>query len=144
MPPAITRLFRYGLVGSASALIYYAALGLLVEVARVSVMTSTCAAFLIVAVENYLMQRWWTFRSKAPHKTAFPRFLCMNLAGFSLNGSIMFVGVEKCSFNYLAVQGVAVVAVMLWNFILANYWIFRRGWGEVNALSLGRQEDAAQ
>ena len=141
---SITRLVRFALVGVTGALVYYAFLCLLVEVAHMPVMTSTCSAFLFVSFENYFMHYLWTFRSATPHRKSLPRFLFMSAVGFSLNGVIMFVGVECFTFNYLAVQGVAVAVVVLWNFTLANYWIFRRDQGLLNRLSLGRQEDAAQ
>ena len=140
----MTRLVRFALVGVTGALVYYAFLCLLVEVAHVPVMASTCCAFLFVVLENYLMHYLWTFRSATPHRKALPRFLFMSAVGFSLNGAIMLVGVEVLTFNYLAVQGVAVAVVVLWNFILAHYWIFKRDQGLLNRLSFGRQEDAAQ
>ena len=54
------------------------------------------------------------------------RYLLMVTCGFLLNASVMFVGEHWGSFHYLLVQALALVAVVLWNFVLSNTWVFRR------------------
>lgn len=141
LPSSImSRFARFALVGITGTLVYYAALWSLVEVIRVPVIISTCIAFLLVAAENYLLHHLWTFRSATPHNKAVPRFLIMNAIGFLLNASIMSVSVERYKFNYLWVQAVAIAVVVLWNFILGSYWVFRRDRYSINASSLGEQD----
>jgi putative flippase GtrA len=119
------RLGRYGLVGILGTLVYYTALWLLVEVFHVLVMVSTSIAFILVTIENYLLHYLWTFNSDASHQTAFPRFVLMNIIGFCLNWLIMYVGVHSLVLNYLWVQAVAIVVVVIWNYVLGAVWIFR-------------------
>ncbi|WP_369821784.1 GtrA family protein [Polaromonas sp. OV174] len=133
----MSRLFRFVLVGVMGTIIYYTALWSLVEITRVPVTISSCIAFLLVAAENYLLHYLWTFRSKKPHNKTFPRFLLMNAMGFLLNGSVMIIGVAHYKFNYLWVQAVAIAVVVLWNFFLGSYWVFRCNRGSMIASSLG-------
>jgi putative flippase GtrA len=89
-------------------------------------MTSTSIAFLIVVIENYLLHYWWTFRSNEPHTKAFRRFVFMNIVGFFLNWSIMYLGVQHFQLGYLWIQAIAIAVVVVWNFVLSNFWIFFR------------------
>ena len=119
------RLVRYALVGILGTLVYYASLWVLVETFRIPVMTATSIAFLLVTVENYLLHYLWTFNINILHKTAFPRFVMMNAAGFCLNWLIMSVGVQHMGLYYLWVQALAIVVVVFWNYVLGLAWIFR-------------------
>ena len=120
----VSKLYRFSAVGILATFVYYVVLWTLVEGARVPVMASTSIAFLIVVIENYILHYWWTFRSDVPHTTAIRRFVFMNMGGFILNWSIMFLGVRHFRLNYLWVQAVAIAVVVVWNFVLSNFWIF--------------------
>lgn len=122
---AVSRLSRFGVVGLVGAAVYYVALWIMVEELRLSVLVATSIAFLLVALENYVLHYVWTFKSTNQHAIALPRFLSMNLVGFFINLGIMFAGVEKLAFNYFLVQAVAIILVMCWNFSLSFIWIFR-------------------
>jgi putative flippase GtrA len=137
------RFYRFAAVGALGTLVYYIVLWSLVEVAGVPVMISTSIAFLIVVVENYLLHYWWTFRSAAPHATAFRRFLLMSSVGFWLNWSIMFLGVQRLGFAYLWIQAIAIAVVVAWNFLLSTLWIFFHTHHLKQAQSAREQEDNA-
>jgi putative flippase GtrA len=117
-------LLRFVVVGLAGSLVYFALLWSMVDVLGWPVVPASCAAFLAVVAENYLLHRAWTFRSNAPHGQALPGFLLLSLAGFCINAGVMALGVEWLRLNYLAVQLVAIGAVVVCNFIGAQ-WIFR-------------------
>jgi putative flippase GtrA len=123
-------LARFGLVGLAGTLVYFALLGAMVEWLHWPVMGATCCAFLLVVVENYLLHRSWTFRSAAPHGQALPGFVLVGVAGFCVNGAVMAAGVQWCGLNYLAVQAAAIGMVVTCNFIGAR-WIFKRSQGSL-------------
>lgn len=119
------RFARFGVVGVAGTIIFYAVLWMLVELLRVSILSATSIAFLIVCLQNYALHYVWTFDSTAAHVIALPRFLAMNLTGFGMNWAIMYAGVEKMALDYLLTQAVALFVVVAWNFIVSSYWIFR-------------------
>lgn len=123
--PETCTLAKFGVVGVSGTVVYYTVLWTLVELLRVSVLVATSAAFLLVCVANYVFHNVWTFVSTNAHMVAFPRFLFMNLVGFSINLGIMFAGVEKMALNYLLVQALAIATVVAWNFTLSFFWVFR-------------------
>jgi putative flippase GtrA len=116
-------LVRFALVGLSGTLAYYAVLWLFVEALGLPLMLSTTVAFMLVTVANYVLHHSWTFRSEAVHGKAFPRFLVMTAIAFCINWSLMSVGTIR--FNYLWVQGVSIALIVLWNFIIGSYWVFR-------------------
>jgi len=118
------RLIRFSLVGVLAAFVFYLALWSMVEMMGVSVLLATSIAFILVTIENYLLHYKWTFRSTSAHASSFPRFVLMSVGGFTINWLVMFVGVELWILNYLAVQAVAIVMVVAWNFVLSHFWIF--------------------
>jgi len=117
-------LLRFVVVGLAGSLVYFALLWGMVDVLGWPAVPASCAAFLLVVAENYLLHRAWTFRSSAPHGQALPGFLLVSLAGFCINAGVMGLGVAWLELNYLAVQLVAIGVVVVCNFIGAQ-WIFR-------------------
>jgi putative flippase GtrA len=122
----IKRLLRFGTVGALATGVYYGLLWLLVEIFSIPVLMATSAAFIFVTIENYILHYTWTFRSTHAHAEAFPRFLVMNIVGFGINWLVMYAGVVVAGFNYLAVQALAIAAVVAWNLAVSHLWIFRR------------------
>jgi putative flippase GtrA len=133
------RLARFGVVGTMGTLIYYVTLWVMVEAFRLPVLLASSISFLIVTLENYVLHYTWTFMSTDSHGTALPRFVMMSAIGFSLNWGIMYLGVERLSLNYLLIQGIAIVIVVMWNFLVSSWWIFgaRRVDRDCSDLSLG-------
>jgi putative flippase GtrA len=137
----VPRLLRFALVGLAGTVVYYALLWTLVEVAQVAVLASTCVAFLVVAAENYLLHRAWTFASAAPHRRALPSFVALSAAGFGINGAVMAFGVQRQGWHYLWVQAVALALVVSCN-LVGTSLIFRRQ--RAPASRMGRTDDASR
>lgn len=120
------KLTKYSLVGLLGAAVFYLALWLMVAQFGVPVLYATSSAFVLVTLQNYLLHYVWTFASDHAHHTALPRFVLMNVVGFGLNWSVMYLGVTQLEWNYLLVQTAAVAGVITWNFVVSNWWIFRR------------------
>lgn len=118
------RLIKFGIVGVLVAMLYYLALWTMVELLTIPVLMASSIAFILVSVVNYILHHRWTFRSTNAHSSAFPRFALMNVAGFSINWIVMYVGTEIFIINYLLVQAVAIVFLVVWNFVLSHFWIF--------------------
>jgi putative flippase GtrA len=120
----ILRVIRFGVVGSVGAAIYFLTLWYMVERFNIPVLVATSISFLWVCLQNYVLHYSWTFRSEHAHGVALPKFLVMNILGFCLNWSVMYLGVKRLELNYLLVQVGATAAVVLWNFLVSSLWIF--------------------
>jgi putative flippase GtrA len=119
------RFARFGAVGTAGAALYFLLLVGMVEALGVPVMIATSVAFVLVVLQNYACHYLWTFATDAPHRRAAPRFFAMSAAGFALNWAVMAAGTRGLGLDYLAVQAVAVLAVLAWNFAVSHLVVFR-------------------
>ena len=117
---------RFGVVGVLTAMVHYGLLYIGVESANLPATLASSIGFVVAVVFNYFMHYNWTFGEPAPHGRTLRRYLLMITCGFLLNASVMFIGEHWGSFHYLLVQALALVAVVLWNFVLSNTWVFRR------------------
>jgi len=120
----IERLSKFSLVGILAAIIYYIELLVMVELFNVAVLIATSIAFILITIQNYTLHYSWTFQSTNAHFVAFPRFLWMNIVGFWINWTVMYIGVNGWELNYLLVQAVAIGFVVTWNFVVLHFWIF--------------------
>jgi len=121
-----SRFLKFCFVGGLATVVYYATLMLLVEVFDAPVMLASSVAFALVVIENYVLHHFWTFQSSEPHALAFPRFMFMSIMGFLINWGVMYLGTHGLSINYLLVQGVAIVLVVTWNYLVSSLWVFER------------------
>jgi putative flippase GtrA len=119
------KLIRFCIVGVGTALLQSALLYTGVALIGLETTLASSIAFVIVVIFNYLMHYNWTFAEPAPHTKTVSRYLFMIFCGFLINGLIMYVGVSGLGVNYILVQIVAMLMVILWNFSLALLWVFR-------------------
>ncbi len=130
MPSAPAKLLatalRFGVVGVLTALVHYGLLYVGVELAQLPPTLASSIGFLFAVVFNYFMHYSWTFGEPAPHGRTLWRYLVMISCGFVINGAVMLGGEYWGSLHYLLVQALALVAVVLWNFVVSNTWVFRR------------------
>ncbi len=116
---------RFALVGLAGAAMYYALLWSMVELAGMPPLGASSLAFALVVAENYVLHRYWTFSSSAPHRRALPRFALLAGCGAAVNAAIM----RAClglGWHYLLAQALALAAVVACN-VLGTRMIFKGG-----------------
>ena len=113
------------MVGVLTAILHYGVLYGAVELLGMGATSASSLGFLVAVIFNYLMHYSWTFAEPAPHGRTLRRYLVMVGCGFMINALLMYAGVHWLSLHYLLTQALALVAVVLWNFILSNVWVFR-------------------
>jgi len=119
------RVFRFGVVGVATAALYFGLLYVGVELLQLSPVLSSSVVYVIVIAANYLMHYSWTFAVSSPHTTALRRYLFMTGCGFLINAFVMYFWVSVLHWNYLLVQSGAMAVIIVWNFCLSSLWVFR-------------------
>jgi len=123
----LTRVFRFGVVGVLTAVLHYGLLYGGVEALQLNATLASSLGFVVAVIFNYLMHYSWTFEEPAPHGRTLRRYLVMITCGFFINAAVMYAGVQWAALNYLLTQALALVVVVLWNFVMSNVWVFRRG-----------------
>ena len=113
--------FVVGILGTVThlSLLYFA-----VEFLHMPPLLGSSAAFVVVVVQSYLLNRNWTFQSDRGHGSALPRYLAVSGMGFVGNLTIMFVMFNILGLWYMLAQASAAVVIPVMNFLLNKYWTF--------------------
>lgn len=121
----LTQFLAFAIVGLFGTAAHYVVLWALVEISDVPVVAATTAGFVVGAIVNYVLNRRFTFVSKATHAAALPKFLTVATFGATINALVVAWLIEHTDIYYLIAQLFATGAVLVWNFA-ANYaWTFR-------------------
>jgi putative flippase GtrA len=124
--PAIKQFIKFGVVGFASFLIDFGLYALFTRVFGVYYLVAKVSSFCIAAVNSYLLNRAWTFRSRDPDRVRQGlQFLVVASIGAGLNASIMYVLHGRLRIHDLVAFVIATVLVMFWNFLINRAWTFR-------------------
>ena len=115
---------RFMVVGGATAGLYYSILLVGVEIMGLGVVATSSLAYVLSLVFNYLSHYRWSFESRKPHRTAVLRYLLTNLIGFTINWVMMLSAQGEDTFQYLFIQTLAIVIIVIWNYIASSRWIF--------------------
>ena len=123
--------FRFALVGVITGLVHYGLVYLGVSWLGWDSLVASSVGFVVAVSCNYLMHYGWTFAVDAhevppPHGATLRRYLTMVACGFVINGLVMYLSIQVLDYHYLVAQAFASVAVVLWNYFVANFWVFKR------------------
>tara|TARA_R110002110_G_scaffold205066_1_gene416790 strand:- start:199292 stop:199693 length:402 start_codon:yes stop_codon:yes gene_type:complete len=124
---------RFGVVGVVTAAVHYGLLAVGVEAFGMPALIASSAGFVVAVLLNYQMHYHYTFNNtargavgqSAPHVRTFSRYVFMISCGFLINAGVMYAAVHGLGLNYLLAQAVALVVLVLWNFLLSCLWVFR-------------------
>jgi putative flippase GtrA len=124
---------KFALVGGLGTLINLAVLRLSLLAWELTAQTTplsveilaSALAFLVAVVSNFLLNRWWTFRSTGPAHLEFGKFLTVSLAGLGLNTVAFSFFRAHLELPVMLSQLLAIGCVLPFNFLLNKFWSFR-------------------
>jgi dolichol-phosphate mannosyltransferase len=82
-------------------------------------------AFSVAVVNNFVLNRRWTFRSSGPLHVEFGKFLTVSLAGLALNEVFFYLFRARLELHVMLSQLLAIACVLPFNFLLNKFWSFR-------------------
>ncbi len=123
---SMQRIIRFGITGVLTAVAYFIVLIAMVEVAGLQPVWAAVIAFCVPLPLNYLLHRNWAFESNVNHTQGGFRYIFTVLTGLGLNALTMYVGATVMNIHYLLVQIAAIGAVITWNFIIFNSFVFHK------------------
>ena len=118
-------LWRYGLVGVLSTVVFVAITALQVEFYGVDPVISSVGAFVVVIVMAYVLNHRWVFASERSHLAAFPSFIAASAVSLALNAGIMHLSVHVLGWWYGAGLVAVTAVVPATNFVMNYLWCFR-------------------
>ena len=112
-------------VGGIATVIQYIVMILLIELSLCNVLFASVISYCIGAIVNYILNYHFTFKATQPHIAIFPKFLVTAIIGLIINTIIINYLMQFNYLHYLFAQGIATVLVLIWNYLVNNYWSFK-------------------
>lgn len=114
---AIYKLLRFGLVGLTGMIVDFATTWFVKESLKWNKYVANSCGFSLAVINNYIINRIWTFESKSAWLPEFGRFLLFSLIGLGINNILLYLFHEKGKMNFYASKALAIGCVFIWNFL---------------------------
>lgn len=124
----IQQMIKFSLVGALNTLVDLGFLNFFVLVLKLNVYLSGILAVLIAIANSYFWNKKWTFRGISGKKklaTEITQFFIVMGSGALLNIGIYSFLIAYFGLWYNWAKLLAIILVVLWNFILSKYWVFK-------------------
>jgi putative flippase GtrA len=119
------KFIKYSIVGCISVLIYFLSVFVFVELFDKGPIFASTLSFIIMTYISFLLNKKYTFGSNFSYNQLW-RFLVVSAIGFTLNFSIMYLVVNILSLHYVIGELITTLIIPIINFILNNYWTFKK------------------
>ncbi|HWH10998.1 MAG TPA: GtrA family protein [Solirubrobacteraceae bacterium] len=125
LPPILAQLIRYGAVGASNTLIGFGVYALCVDLFAIQYEISLTIAYVIGALNGYLLNRRWTFKAHdVDHAHSTWRYAAVQTAAFLTNLALLHAAVAWLGVEKLIAQAVIFPIVFLLTFIPNRLWSF--------------------
>jgi putative flippase GtrA len=137
-----TRFYKFAVVGAFGALLDFGLFNIFTSLAGIPAIISSALSFVAAVLSNFIFNRYWTYpdsRSKPLAHQAI-QFSLISLIGMGIR-LIMFAllenpfitladnffpnfGISSTVIGHNATLALAILVVMMWNFIANRYWTY--------------------
>jgi len=124
----LRQLSKFVIIGGLSAAINFLILYSFTEWLKVWYLISCILGFVISAILNFLVNKFWTFNNLIKGKQAFNqllRFSIVSVLGLIINILIIYSFTEFVGFDYRISWVFACLIVLFWNFSFNKFWTFK-------------------
>ena len=119
----VAQLVRFGVVGCSSTALSWCAYALLVR-SGVHVLFGSAVAWTLGAVNSYVLNRRWTFRSRGRYAPELVRFGVVQCAGLALDVLLLAALTRDAGADKLLAQALVYPATTAATFALSRQWAF--------------------
>ena len=116
---------KFCVVGGTGVVVDFGITFLFKEKLKLNKYIANSLGFMAAASTNYLLNRWWTFRSHDPEVAQqYVQFVGISAIGLILNNIIIYLLNDKARLNFYLSKLIAIGLVTLWNFFMNYYFTF--------------------
>ena len=119
----LLQLAKFGLVGVANTGVTFASYALAIR-AGVRYVPAGAGAFMLGALNGFVLNRAWTFQHRGRRLVAGRRYAVVQLAGLGANVAMLWAAVHLAELGHLAAEAAATAPVTLLTFTLSRLWVF--------------------
>ena len=123
----IGRLFRFGLTGVISALIFAIGSFTIVELEAASPIIATIIAYFIAAMFSYFVHLRFTFGVVPDHRAYFPRFLFTAITTFSLTVLLTWLIIEYWLGPFYLALTITTLSMPAISYACYRLWVYYPG-----------------
>jgi len=122
VPAWFLQFLKFGVVGTTGLIIDFSVTWLCKEKLKWNKFLSNSCGFSLAVVNNYLLNRVWTFSSShTAFAPAFTKFIIVSVLGLGLNNFLLYLLHNRCRLPFYTSKGISTAVVLVWNFS-ANYF----------------------
>ena len=119
------KFIKFCVVGGTGVVVDFGITFLFKEKLKLNKYIANSLGFMAAASTNYLLNRWWTFRSHDPEVAQqYVQFVGISAIGLILNNIIIYLLNDKARLNFYLSKLIAIGLVTLWNFFMNYYFTF--------------------
>jgi len=124
--PLIKQMIRYAIVGAIGTVVNLSILYILTEFFHIHYIFSEIVAFVLAALNNYILDKIWTFKENIQTELIkkWFQFILINLIALAVNLTILFILVEFFYIWYIFAEVLAICGAFLINFFGNRTWTF--------------------
>lgn len=123
---SLRQFIKFGIVGASGTLVDWVFYFALTRWGHLFYLVAKTISFVVAAINNYIWNRVWTFKSTEKNITKqFLKFFIVSAIGLGFNLLIMKFVVERLKWSDLIGLVLATAVVMIWNFLVNKFWTFR-------------------
>ena len=116
---------KFCVVGGTGVVVDFGITFLFKEKLKLNKYIANSLGFMAAASTNYLLNRWWTFRSHDPEVAQqYVQFVGISAIGLILNNIIIYLLNDKARLNFYLSKLIDIGLVTLWNFFMNYYFTF--------------------
>ena len=116
---------KFCVVGGTGVVVDFGITFLFKEKLKLNKYIANSLGFMAAASTNYLLNRWWTFRSHDPEVAQqYVQIVGISAIGLILNNIIIYLLNDKARLNFYLSKLIAIGLVTLWNFFMNYYFTF--------------------
>ena len=119
-----TRLIKFGVVGISGMVIDFGFTWLCKEKLKWNKYLSNSIGFTLAVINNFILNRNWTFENTNAVAPQFLRFLLVSLSGLAINNLLLYFFIKKTNRNFYFLKLVTIGIVFLWNYFINLFFTF--------------------
>lgn len=119
----VIKLFTFGVVGLASALVYVGTVWLLIDLADLGHTLANLIGFSCAALTSYVGHHSFTFRADGNHHVYAPRFVAQVIITYLMSAGIT-EGASMLGVHHLVAAVTIAVLLPVMNFLAFQFWVF--------------------
>jgi len=121
---------KYVIVGVSSVAIDISLLIVCADILSINPTVSVVLSQAIVLTFNFTLNKKWSFGSVGKAHQELVRYLILATWNYVFSVSAMYVGNEQWGIHHVAVRVLSIACMVLWNFALFRFWVYRERAGE--------------